>query len=111
MQQQQGEVELRPLLLFACCKSVRYLTTGIRSSGKSSRGREFVTRPMHGNKMDRLAGVSLELLPQLQYLVVNGARGWIRVITPHLVEQLFAANNSLWTLEEEAQQFKSMRSQ
>ena len=91
MQQQQGEVELRPLLLFACCKSVGYLTAGIRSSGKLSRGREFVTRAMHGNKMGRLGGIPLELLPQFQYLIIDSARRRIGVIAPNLIQKLFAA--------------------
>lgn len=61
--------------------------------------------------MHRICGILLEFLPELQNLIVYSSCGWIRVITPHFIEQLFAAQNTLWIIKEETQKFELVRRQ
>jgi hypothetical protein len=50
--------------------------------------------------MVRLCGIRFKLLPELQYLVIDGARRGIGVISPYFVQKLFAAQNPLGIFNE-----------
>src|SRR5580698_5595444 len=57
----------------------------------------------------RVGRVRLQLLPQLENLIIHRAGGWVGIISPHFVEQQFAAQNLFGMVGEELQQLELMR--
>ena len=51
---------------------------------------EFVSDPMNRPEVYRVRRFGLELLPELEYLIVNGARGEVEAKPPNIVEQFVA---------------------
>src|SRR6185437_1747095 len=57
----------------------------------------------------RIRRIVLEFLPQLEDLVIHGARSGIRVIAPYLIQQAVARQHPLRILGKEPHQLKLMR--
>src|ERR1700744_3116032 len=66
---------------------------------------------MNGAEMNRIRGVGLELLTELENLVVDGAGGEVETHPPNIVQQLFARDSPAWIIEEVAEKLELMRRQ
>src|SRR3954454_348043 len=61
--------------------------------------------------MYRARWVFLQLLAEFQDVIVDGAGGWIILISPHLVQQFIAADDSLGILHQELKGLEFLSSQ
>src|SRR5690606_15025854 len=59
----------------------------------AARDVELVAGAVHGDEPARAFGVLLQCAAQLDQVVVDGARVWILVLAPRLVEQRVARDN------------------
>src|SRR5579859_2056180 len=61
---------------------------------------------MYGEEVARIGWVKLQFLPKFENLVVDAARGGIVVVTPDVSEELFARDNTLGVVKEEAEELE-----
>src|SRR6202453_184323 len=73
-----------------------------------SSGSKFIAGAIDCLQMPRACRVRLKLLPELEYLVVDGARRRVGVIAPHITQQLVAAEHTLWIFGEKPKQLELM---
>src|SRR5580698_403146 len=67
---------------------------------------KFISCAVNREQMPRVCRVRLQLLAKLQNLIVYGSRRWIKVITPHFVQQNIAGEHALRIFGKELQQIK-----
>src|ERR1051325_4685395 len=90
-----------------------------KKSKKSSRhctqagglAHEFIARAVHRPEMDWMGWIFLQLLPQLQNMIVDGASGRIALVSPNLVEELLAGDYPILVLNEESQNLELLGGQ
>src|SRR5271155_568861 len=72
-------------------------------------GYEFVTGAVHGQKVSRVRGIGLQLLPQAEYVIVHGSRGGIVLVAPHFIQKFLAGNHARRRGSEIFQQLEFLR--
>src|SRR5580698_4954103 len=72
---------------------------------------EFVAHSMHGAEVRRVRGISLQLLSQLQNVIINRTSGGVVLISPDLIQQFVARNDTFRVLRQKFQRLKLLRGQ
>src|ERR1700722_13943200 len=75
-----------------------------RRLGRLHLRNEFISGSVNGLEMNWIGRLRLELLPQMQYLIVNCAGGRVTVISPDCAEELDARDDLVWNRNKELQQ-------
>ena len=70
---------------------------------------KLVTYAVDSAEVRRVPGVSLQLLPKLQNVVVHRARRRIVLITPDFIQQLIARDHPLGILQKKFQRLEFLR--
>src|SRR5215469_9757429 len=74
-------------------------------------GCEFVADAMNRQEVHRTSRQLFELLPQSQDVIVHRACCWIMLITPYLVKNLVAGENTLGMLNHKLQELEFLGSE
>src|SRR6185503_18656874 len=104
-------IQLR-IIFLQCFESFLELVNRTnRCGGHSSQSlsNKFITTAMNGKNETRLLRIRFQLLPQVNDMRVNGARGWIVFVSPHCIKQSITTQCFYRMSKEVSQQRKLFR--